>query len=60
MRPGCSARPTDRWRLTGLDPDGLDLAAGDRTARIAFPERVTGAETLRKVLMRLADQARAA
>lgn len=48
------------WRLTGVDPDGLDLAAGDRTARLAFPERVTGAEALRRVLIRLAEQARAA
>lgn len=47
-----------RWQVTGIDPDGLDLAAGDRTARIAFPERVTGAGQLRAVLKRLADQAR--
>jgi putative heme iron utilization protein len=48
-----------RWQVTGLDPDGLDLVAGDRTARIPFPERVTGAAQLRAVLKRLADQARA-
>jgi hypothetical protein len=47
------------WRLTGLDPDGLDLAAGDRTARLAFDERVTEAGQLRKVLVALAQQARA-
>jgi putative heme iron utilization protein len=47
-----------RWQVTGIDPDGLDLAAGDRTARIAFPERVTGAAQLRAVLKRLAEKAR--
>jgi putative heme iron utilization protein len=47
------------WRLTGLDPDGLDLAAGDRTARLTFDERVTEAGQLRKVLVALAQQARA-
>ena len=49
-----------RWQVTGLDPDGLDLAVGDRTARVAFPERVTGAGQLRSVLKQLADQARVA
>ena len=24
------------WRVTGVDPDGLDLALGDRTARMPF------------------------
>jgi len=47
------------WRLTGLDPDGLDLALGDRTARLVFDERVIEAGQLRKVLVALAQQARA-
>ena len=46
------------WKVSGLDPDGLDLAAGDRSARIAFPTRVTGAAQLRAVLKELADGAR--
>jgi len=46
------------WRLTGLDPDGLDLARGDATLRLPFPERVTGAEQLRKVVVALAAKAR--
>lgn len=46
------------WRLTGLDPDGLDLARGDATLRLPFPERVTSAEQLRKVVVALAAQAR--
>ena len=51
--------PDGAWRITGLDPDGADLAVGDRTARLAFPQRVTGPEQLRKVLVALAAQARA-
>ena len=52
--------PDGAWRITGLDPDGADLALGDRTARLAFPQRVTGPEQLRQVLVALAARARAA
>jgi hypothetical protein len=48
-----------QWRLTGLDPDGLDLARGDLTLRLPFPERVTDAEQLRRTVVTLAAQARA-
>jgi len=47
------------WRLTGLDPDGLDLARGDATLRLRFPQRVVNAEQLRKVVVELAAKARA-
>jgi heme iron utilization protein len=47
------------WRLTGLDPDGLDLACGDGVARLNFPQRVTTAQQLRTVLVDLAASARA-
>jgi putative heme iron utilization protein len=47
------------WRLTGLDPEGLDLALGDATLRLPFPERVATAEQLRKVVVDLAAKARA-
>jgi heme iron utilization protein len=47
------------WRLTGLDPDGLDLARGDLTLRLPFPERVSSAEQLRRTVVALAAQARA-
>jgi heme iron utilization protein len=46
------------WRLTGLDPDGLDLACGDATLRLSFPERVATAQQLRKVVVDLAARAR--
>ena len=49
-----------KWRLTGLDPDGLDLALGDATLRLPFPERITDPQALRKVVVDLAAKARAA
>src|SRR5438874_4183535 len=47
------------WRCTGCDPDGLDLQADGKTLRLNFPQRVTGPGELRKMLVQLADQARA-
>ena len=47
------------WRLTGLDPEGIDLAQGDGTLRLPFAQRVTTAAALRKVLVDLAMQAQA-
>lgn len=52
------AEPAD-WRCTGLDPDGLDLAAGDTTLRLDFPQRIVTPGDLRKMLAELAAQARA-
>jgi putative heme iron utilization protein len=47
------------WRCTGLDPDGIDLQAGAKTLRLDFPQRVTSPGELRKMLVQLAEQARA-
>lgn len=47
------------WRLTGLDPEGIDLAQSDATLRLPFSQRVTTAEALRKMLVNLALQAKA-
>ena len=52
------AAPAD-WRCTGCDPDGLDLQAGAKILRLDFPERVTGPGELRKMLVKLAGEARA-
>ena len=52
------AEPAD-WRCTGCDPDGMDMQAGAATLRLDFPERVTGGTELRKMLVRLAGEARA-
>ena len=51
--------PKAEWRATGLDPEGLDLVAGDRTVRVPFDGRVAGPGELRKVLKAMADKARA-
>jgi putative heme iron utilization protein len=48
----------DDWRCSGIDPDGIDLQAGRKTLRLDFPGRVTGPGELRKMLVRLAEQAR--
>jgi heme iron utilization protein len=47
------------WRCTGCDPGGMDMAAGATTLRLDFPERVTSGTELRKMLVRLAGEARA-
>jgi putative heme iron utilization protein len=46
------------WRISGLDPEGLDLAAGDATLRLQFPAPVDGPGPLRQTLVQLADEAR--
>jgi heme iron utilization protein len=46
------------WTLTGIDPDGIDLALGDRTARLPFARRVTDGVILRETLADMAAQAR--
>lgn len=47
------------WRMTGADPEGFDLAAGDRSARVLFPHRVTTGEGLHKTLVQMVREARA-
>ncbi len=54
-----AGKPEGAWIATGLDPDGMDLACGDLTARIPFPEPITTPGDLRKVLVALAARARA-
>jgi heme iron utilization protein len=52
--------PDGAWRLSGLDPDGLDLICGDNAVRLAFPARVTTAQQLRTIVVDLATTARGA
>jgi putative heme iron utilization protein len=44
------------WRLTGIDPEGLDLTRGDHTARLWFDVPLTTADDLRPVLVELAKR----
>jgi len=47
------------WRIVSLDPEGCDLKLGERARRLEFPERVTEAGALRRMLARLAQEAKA-
>src|ERR1700710_1958175 len=46
------------WTCTGCDPDGMDMQAGSATLPLDLPERVTSGTELRKMLVRLAGEAR--
>jgi heme iron utilization protein len=48
------------WRISSLDPDGADLVAGDRTARLPFPARITSRAAIRDTLVALVKKAREA
>ncbi|MGX1319044.1 putative heme iron utilization protein [Bradyrhizobium sp. USDA 377] len=50
--------PAGDWRCTGCDPEGLDMQDGQTALRLDFPERVTSGTALRKMLVRLAGEAR--
>ncbi|WGR72007.1 MULTISPECIES: DUF2470 domain-containing protein [unclassified Bradyrhizobium] len=47
------------WRCSGCDPEGLDMQTAQTVLRLEFPERVTSGVALRKMLVRLAGEARA-
>lgn len=46
------------WRCTGCDPEGIDMQRDHSVVRLDFPERVTNGTELRKMLVRLAGEAR--
>lgn len=46
------------WRMTGIDPEGLDLEAGGVTARLGFDRPVLDPDAARVELVRLAKFAR--
>jgi hypothetical protein len=48
------------WRATGIDPEGIDLGCGDRTARLAFPRPVCTLQDLREILPELVKPTRPA
>lgn len=50
----------DGWLVTGFDSEGMDLAAGDQCLRIFFPEPLSSAHDLRRVLAEMAKTGRAA
>jgi heme iron utilization protein len=48
------------WTMTGIDPDGIDLALGDKVLRIAFPQPLCDAGEMRKALVAMATECREA
>jgi hypothetical protein len=51
--------PNGVWRMTGADPEGIDLRAGPLRGRLALPKPVATAAGLRQALAALAQEARA-
>jgi len=50
-------QPDGGWIVTGIDPDGLDLRWGSRTARLDFGCEVFDAEAVRTQLIRFSSRA---
>lgn len=51
--PGAAPRtevPTQEWRPTGIDPEGLDVRAGSSTRRLSFDTLLVSADEVRAVL----------
>lgn len=46
------------WRISGIDADGIDLAAADLTGRVFFPTTLESSDRLRPVLVEMAKAAR--
>lgn len=46
------------WRMTGIDPEGCDIALGTEARRVLFAGPVLTPQGARKELVRLADEAR--
>jgi heme iron utilization protein len=55
---GLLSRAAGAWRLTGVDPEGADLRAGEARARLWFDQPVRDAEGARVELVRLVERAR--
>ena len=59
LATGLAGAPPGPWTATGVDPEGLDLAAGERTVRVPFPVRVLTPASLRQVLHEMTGRVRA-
>ena len=53
-------RPAAGWRMTGIDPEGIDLRCGAETARFDFPAPVLNPAAARRALVELAQNVRQA
>ncbi len=52
--------PEGDWRCVGCDPEGLDLQWNRIGLRLPFPQRINEPQALRRMLVDLAQKARAA
>lgn len=52
------AREVGDWRMTGVDPEGIDLRMGGETARLNFDRRAETSTDVRKELVSLVNKAR--
>ncbi|MEO1543488.1 MAG: DUF2470 domain-containing protein [Pseudomonadota bacterium] len=43
------------WKMTGMDPEGIDLARGSSSIRLPFEERLYAAQQVRKRLTKLVE-----
>ena len=50
--------PAGGWQMTGCDPEGCDLALNGKVARLEFPTTITDAQSARRALVALVDEAR--
>ena len=50
--------PPGAWRLSGIDPEGIDLLLGEKALRIVFPSRIRAPAEARAALIGLAEVAR--
>jgi putative heme iron utilization protein len=48
------------WKMTGIDPEGIDLREGGRVARLAFDSPLAAADQARQALVSLVAKARKA
>ena len=55
---GLLGRTGTAWRMTGIDPEGIDLRCDGETARLDFAAPVLTPEAARAALVRLSDAAR--
>jgi heme iron utilization protein len=48
------------WKISGFDAEGMDIVCGDEARRIFFPQPLSDAAELRKMLVEMAKAGRAA
>ena len=52
-------REEETWRMTGIDPEGLDLECEGRTRRAEFPSAIRAPSEVRTAVVNLTRAARA-